>query len=109
MTPKVALIRWPLITILRVLHVLPSEKRRLYCCVRYAQLSPFPAYFEDGELVVPVDLVAGRVLPDALGRVPPQHRARLHVLEAELADPDARQAREVLGVRGLVPHLKKNS
>ena len=68
--------------------------------------SPFSADLKDGEFVVPVDLVAGRVFPDALGGVAPQHRRALHVLEAELADPDARQAREVLGVRGLVPHLK---
>ena len=67
---------------------------------------PLAADFEDREFVASVDLVTGRVLPHALGRVPPQHGGALHVLEAELADPDARQAREVLGVRRLVPHLK---
>ena len=44
---------------------------------------------EHGHAAAPVDLLAGRAVHDALGPVTHRHEPALHVLEAELAQPQA--------------------
>ena len=60
---------------------------------------------EEGDLVLPVDLVARRVPQPALGQVPRQTLPAPHVAEAELAYVDARQGDQLLRVRREVPRL----
>ena len=58
---------------------------------------------EEGDLLLPVDLVARRVPQPALGQVPRQTLPAPHVPEAELAYVDARQGDQLLRVRREVP------
>ncbi len=65
----------------------------------------FPADFENGNRLLPVDLVAGRMVPDTLGRMSSQLSGRLEVLEAELANEQLRQARVLFRIGTLIPDL----
>ncbi len=70
-------------------------------------LVPLPADLKDGDLVPAVDLVSRRMLPHALAGVPLEDGGAAHVLQAELADVDARETGEILRVGTLVPNLQK--
>ena len=63
-------------------------------------------HFKHRDVTLPVDLIPGRVSPHTLGRVPPQDRGALHVLQAELADVELGEAGVLLGVRGAVPRAQ---
>lgn len=69
--------------------------------------APLPAAvdFEKREMVVPVDLVAGRVQQRAFGPVPLKRERRRRVAEAELANVRHFRAREVGWVRREVPRF----
>lgn len=60
---------------------------------------------EEGNGVLPVDFVAGRMAQIAFGQMPFQALATLPVLQAELADVDAGHLAELLRVGGEVPRL----
>ena len=68
-------------------------------------LARHAVHLEDGEVVLAVDLVRRRVVPEALGTVPLENAPTLHVLETELTDAQLGEHGVLLRVRGREPGL----
>ena len=69
-------------------------------CYSYKTHFVFPSVdLEKGDVVLPIDLVPGRVMDGALGLMSLQTFQTLQVLEAELADVDHWLRGQFLGVR----------